>query len=60
MLNLRRQSLKRQILNDPLYRFQSLEEVAIAAQLGVKIEVNSITNFTVRTSNGFDREKWLW
>ncbi|MGL5033623.1 MAG: helix-hairpin-helix domain-containing protein [Microcystaceae cyanobacterium] len=40
MLNLRRQSLKRQILNDPLYRFQSLEEVAIAAQLGIKIEVN--------------------
>jgi DNA uptake protein ComE-like DNA-binding protein len=40
MINLRRQSLKRRILNDPFYRFQSLEEVAIAVELGIKIEVN--------------------
>ena len=40
MLNLRRQSLKRKIFNDPFYRFQSLEEVAIASELGIKIEVN--------------------
>lgn len=43
MLNLRRQTLKRKILNDPFYRFQSLEEVAIAAELGIKIEVNQAT-----------------
>ena len=43
MFNFRKQSLKQQILNDPLYRFQSLAEVAIAAELGVKIEVNQAT-----------------
>ena len=43
MMNLRRQSLKRRILNDPFYRFQSLEEVAIAVELGIKIEVNQAT-----------------
>ncbi len=43
MLNLRRQSLKRKIFNDPFYRFQSLEEIAIAAELGIKIEVNQAT-----------------
>lgn len=43
MLNLRRQSLKRKIFNDPFYRFQSLEEVAIASELGIKIEVNQAT-----------------
>ena len=43
MFNFRKQSLKQQILNDPLYRFQSLAEVAIAAELGVRIEVNQAT-----------------
>ncbi|MEB3311153.1 MAG: ComEA family DNA-binding protein [Snowella sp.] len=43
MLNFRRQTLKRKILNDPFYRFQSLEEVAIASELGIKIEVNQAT-----------------
>ncbi|NBD18775.1 MAG: ComEA family DNA-binding protein [Cyanobacteria bacterium] len=33
--------LRSKIKNDPYYRFQSLEEIAIAAQLNIKIEVNS-------------------
>lgn len=43
MLNFRRQVLKRRLDTDPLYRFQSLTEVAIASELGVKIEVNQAT-----------------
>ncbi|MEM8779361.1 MAG: ComEA family DNA-binding protein [Cyanobacteria bacterium P01_G01_bin.49] len=39
-LNLQKQRIRQQILNDPYYRFQSLEEIAIAAELGIKIEVN--------------------
>lgn len=35
--------LRNKIKNDPYYRFQSLEEIAIAAQLNIKIEVNSAT-----------------
>jgi len=35
--------LRSKIKNDPYYRFQSLEEIAIAAQLNIKIEVNSAT-----------------
>lgn len=34
MLNFRRQVLKRRLDADPLYRFQSLTEVAIASELG--------------------------
>ncbi|NJP11624.1 MAG: ComEA family DNA-binding protein [Leptolyngbyaceae cyanobacterium RU_5_1] len=34
------QSLKSRILNDPYYRFQSLEEVQIAASLGIQIDAN--------------------
>lgn len=32
-------TLQKKILNDPYYRFQSLEEIAIAAALGIKINV---------------------
>lgn len=31
--------LQKKILNDPYYRFQSQEEIAIAAKLGIKINV---------------------
>jgi DNA uptake protein ComE-like DNA-binding protein len=37
------QPLSRRILNDPYYRLQSVEEVAIAASLGIKIDVNQAT-----------------
>jgi len=43
MLNFRRQVLKRRLQADPFYRFQSLEDVAIAGELGIKIEVNQAT-----------------
>jgi DNA uptake protein ComE-like DNA-binding protein len=33
-------SLRSRILNDPYYRFQSLEEIEIAASLGIQIDVN--------------------
>lgn len=33
-------SLRAKLLKDPYYRMRSLEEVAIAAQVGVKIDVN--------------------
>jgi DNA uptake protein ComE-like DNA-binding protein len=33
-------SLRRRIEQDPFYRFQSVEEIAIAASLGVHIDVN--------------------
>ncbi|MEG3438779.1 ComEA family DNA-binding protein [Pannus brasiliensis CCIBt3594] len=32
--------LKKKILNDPYYRFQSAEEIATAARLGIKINVS--------------------
>jgi DNA uptake protein ComE-like DNA-binding protein len=35
--------LRKKILNDPYYRFQSLEEIAIAATLGIKIDVSRAT-----------------
>jgi DNA uptake protein ComE-like DNA-binding protein len=34
------QAIRSRILNDPYYRFQSLEEVHLAASLGVFIDVN--------------------
>lgn len=40
MFNLSQIGLKKRIANDPYYRFQTLEEVAIAVKLGVKIDVN--------------------
>ncbi|NDJ19917.1 ComEA family DNA-binding protein [Myxacorys almedinensis] len=36
-------SLKFQIQNDPYYRFQSLEDIKIAASLGIQIDVNQAT-----------------
>ena len=42
-LNPRLLWLRNKIKNDPYYRFQSLEEIAIAQQLKIKIEVNSAT-----------------
>ncbi len=42
-LNPRKRKLKKQIENDPYYRFQSLEEIAIAVELGIKIDVNHAT-----------------
>lgn len=38
--NLNRKAIRKRILNDPYYRFCSLEEVAIAVELGVTIDVN--------------------
>jgi len=37
---LRKQAISYKILNDPYYRFQSLEEIKIAGELGIKINVN--------------------
>lgn len=37
------QPLRTRLLNDPFYRFQSIEEVAIAAELGIAIDVNQAT-----------------
>ena len=34
------QPLRSRLLNDPFYRFQSLEEIRLAAELGIKIDVN--------------------
>lgn len=43
LLNPRLLWLRSKIKNDPYYRFQSLEEIAIAAQIGITIDVNSAT-----------------
>lgn len=37
---LTQKTLQQKIRNNPYYRFQTLEEVAIASQLGIKINVN--------------------
>ncbi|PSF39341.1 DNA uptake protein [Aphanothece hegewaldii CCALA 016] len=37
---LTQKTLQQKIINDPYYRFQSFEEIAIAAALGIKINVN--------------------
>lgn len=42
-LNLPKMSIKTRLLKDPYYRFESIEEVALAASLGVKIDVNQAT-----------------
>jgi DNA uptake protein ComE-like DNA-binding protein len=42
-LNLKLQKLRTKLLNDPYYRFQSGEEVQMAAQLGVYIDPNQAT-----------------
>ncbi len=44
MLNwLQLQNLRNRLLNDPYYRLQSLEEVAVAAAIGIQIDVNQAT-----------------
>lgn len=35
-----RMLIKNKIVNDPYYRFQSLSEIAIAVELGIRIDVN--------------------
>jgi DNA uptake protein ComE-like DNA-binding protein len=42
-LNPRLQRLRAKISADPYYRFQSLEEIAIAFSLGIRIDVNQAT-----------------
>ncbi|WP_049858567.1 ComEA family DNA-binding protein [Gloeothece citriformis] len=39
-LNPQHQIIRQKIKNDPYYRFQSLEEITIARELGIKIDVN--------------------
>jgi DNA uptake protein ComE-like DNA-binding protein len=41
--NPRLQKLRNQILSNPYYRFQSAEEIAIASQLGIRIDANNAT-----------------
>jgi DNA uptake protein ComE-like DNA-binding protein len=36
-------ALRSRLLNDPYYRFQSLEEVRLAASLGIRIDANQAT-----------------
>jgi DNA uptake protein ComE-like DNA-binding protein len=43
MFKLSKIGIKNKIANDPYYRFQSLKEIAIAAELGIKIDVNQAT-----------------
>ncbi|NMG19321.1 helix-hairpin-helix domain-containing protein [Brasilonema bromeliae] len=42
-LNSKLQKLRYKLLNDPYYRLQSAEEIAIAAQLGIHIDANQAT-----------------
>ncbi len=43
MFKLSQIGIRNKIVNDPYYRFQSLSEIAIAAELGIKIDVNQAT-----------------
>jgi DNA uptake protein ComE-like DNA-binding protein len=43
MFKLSQIGIRKKIVNDPYYRFQSLSEIAIAAELGIKIDVNLAT-----------------
>ncbi|BAZ43297.1 hypothetical protein NIES4102_02970 [Chondrocystis sp. NIES-4102] len=43
MFKLPQIGIRRKIANDPYYRFQSLAEIAIAIELGIKIDVNQAT-----------------
>jgi DNA uptake protein ComE-like DNA-binding protein len=43
MFKLSEIGIRKKIANDPYYRFQSLSEIAIAAKLGIKIDVNLAT-----------------
>ncbi|MEA5596681.1 ComEA family DNA-binding protein [Rivularia sp. UHCC 0363] len=42
-LNPRLQKLRQKLLNDPYYRLKSGEEIAIAVQLGIRIDANQAT-----------------
>lgn len=42
-LNQKQRSVRSKIVNDPYYRFQSVEEIAIAVSLGIKIDANRAT-----------------
>ena len=39
-MNFRQRTIQNKIIRDPYYRLQTLEEVAIAASLGIKIDVH--------------------
>ncbi|MGF1588057.1 MAG: helix-hairpin-helix domain-containing protein [Pleurocapsa sp.] len=43
MFKLSQIGIRNKIANDPYYRFQSIREIAIAAELGIKIDVNQAT-----------------
>ena len=43
MFKLNQIGIRNKIKQDPYYRFQSLKEVAIAVELGIKIDVNQAT-----------------
>ncbi|MEL6496794.1 MAG: ComEA family DNA-binding protein [Cyanobacteria bacterium J06623_7] len=43
MFKLPQIGIRKKIANDPYYRFQSLNEIAIAAELGIKIDANLAT-----------------
>jgi DNA uptake protein ComE-like DNA-binding protein len=43
MFKLSQIGIRKKIANDPYYRFQSLTEIAIATELGIKIDVNLAT-----------------
>ncbi|MBE9046295.1 ComEA family DNA-binding protein [Pleurocapsales cyanobacterium LEGE 10410] len=43
MFKLSQIGIRNKIANDPYYRFQTLREIAIAAELGIKIDVNQAT-----------------
>ncbi|MGL5835658.1 MAG: ComEA family DNA-binding protein [Waterburya sp.] len=43
MFKLSQIGIRKKIANDPFYRFQSLTEIAIAAELGIKIDANLAT-----------------
>jgi DNA uptake protein ComE-like DNA-binding protein len=40
IFNLQKRAIANKIRNDPYYRFQSLREIEVAAELGIKIDVN--------------------
>lgn len=41
--SIQQRAIKAKIANDPYYRFQNLTEITIAAELGIKIDVNQAT-----------------
>ncbi|MGL4881523.1 MAG: helix-hairpin-helix domain-containing protein [Waterburya sp.] len=43
MFKLSQIGVRKKIANDPYYRFQSLSEIAIAVELGIRIDVNQAT-----------------